>query len=280
MDITKIRKLSTVERFVYWINERESVHKAKETGKPKPWTDDPILQRFKFCNVVRMDDRVSQWLLHNWYEPNYGHKNMLLACAFARFINKPEVLEEIGFPTRWSPNSIYKKLLDRKAQGLRCFNSAYIVTGGNRGDKICSVVYDFVSQLKGVQRTLPTDSVEKSCLMLQEFNGIGSFMAGQIIADMRWAVDGEWKDRKRWAPMGPGSRRGMNRILGRALRAPIKQKEFLYELGGLMSVNGVPTSLRRRMEAIDWQNCLCEFDKYERAVWRERPLKRKYNGLS
>jgi len=32
-----------------------------------------------------------------------------------------------------------------------------------------------------------------------------------------------------------------------------------------------------RLEAIDYQNCLCEFDKYERALQGGRP-KRNYDG--
>jgi hypothetical protein len=37
-----------------WINERHKIYINKEVKKlPKSWTKDPILQRFKFCNVFR-----------------------------------------------------------------------------------------------------------------------------------------------------------------------------------------------------------------------------------
>ena len=32
-------------------------------GGPRPWTDDPILARFKFCNTFRAVDRVSQYMI-------------------------------------------------------------------------------------------------------------------------------------------------------------------------------------------------------------------------
>ena len=32
-------------------------------GEPGPWTGGPILREFKFCNVFRAADRVSQYLI-------------------------------------------------------------------------------------------------------------------------------------------------------------------------------------------------------------------------
>ena len=47
---------------VYWMIERDRIRTAKEAGKPKPWTTDPLLRDYRWCNVRRMDDRVSVWL--------------------------------------------------------------------------------------------------------------------------------------------------------------------------------------------------------------------------
>jgi len=45
--------------------KREALRKAKEAGGPPPWTIDEILQKYRFCNVRRADDRVSKWLIEN-----------------------------------------------------------------------------------------------------------------------------------------------------------------------------------------------------------------------
>ena len=42
-----------LDRYFYWQEERESIRRKKENGLPAPWTDDPILQEFKFCQVYR-----------------------------------------------------------------------------------------------------------------------------------------------------------------------------------------------------------------------------------
>src|SRR5262245_39207311 len=62
-----------IKKLCYWISEREAVRQRKEAGNSKPWTADPLLQGFRWCNVRRMDDRVSKWLEDNWYtEPLAG----------------------------------------------------------------------------------------------------------------------------------------------------------------------------------------------------------------
>jgi len=81
MKIEQVKKLDVQERWLYWIKEREKIRLAKDAGDSKPWTDDVILQSYRFCNVRRMDDKVSQWLLNNWYKPYRGHPHMLKACC-------------------------------------------------------------------------------------------------------------------------------------------------------------------------------------------------------
>ena len=41
----------SVERFFYWIDERIRIQERKDQGDAWPWTDDPILQEYKFTNA-------------------------------------------------------------------------------------------------------------------------------------------------------------------------------------------------------------------------------------
>lgn len=281
MLIEKVRKLSPVERMLYFIQEREKVRLAKEAGMPKPWTDDVILQSYRFCNIRRMDDKVSKWLLENWYEPNFNHKNMLLAVALARFINKPETLERIGFPHRWNPELIKKKLRTWRDVGNVTFNSAYMVRGNDGIDKIECVVDHYVNPFKSYFNRIDPDSMEETHKIICNAYGIGSFMGGQIVADLRWAIQGKWSDRMDWAPIGPGSKRGMNRLHGRAINTPLNQAEFLTELREFIQVceDSLPEIITGRMEAMDYQNTFCECDKYCRVLLQEgKSPKQRYPG--
>lgn len=279
MLVEDVKKLPVQERFLYWIKERESIRLKKESGEPKPWTDDEILQTYRFCNVRRMDDKVSQWLLNNWYEPNFDHPNMLLACALARFINLPGTLEEIEFPARWAPSLIVARIESRKARNLTVFNGAYIISGAGRGSKVSNVVFNIVDQLKPLRRNLDTSSFKNCWNQIVDFRGIGSFMAGQIVADLRHAVPGAWDDVKFWAPIGPGSNRGLNRLLASKLNQHIRQSVFEVELEKLSRIleRSLP-DVYARLEGIDVQNCLCEFDKYERTLLEGRRPKQNYGG--
>ena len=46
----------------YFAFERQNIFLKKKNGEKPPWTDDPILQEYKFCNSYRVNDRVSQYL--------------------------------------------------------------------------------------------------------------------------------------------------------------------------------------------------------------------------
>ena len=43
----------------YFAWERQNIFWKKLNGEEAPWTDDYILQQYKFCNSYRVNDRVS-----------------------------------------------------------------------------------------------------------------------------------------------------------------------------------------------------------------------------
>ena len=284
MRIEKVKKLSVRERWLYWITERESIRLKKERNKPKPWTDDEILQSYRFCNARRMDDKVSKWLLKNWYTPYLDHSMILPAVAVARFINLPESLKRITtavFRKKWNPDMIVRRLRYHRDQGNTVFNGAYMVRGNDGMDKIDCVVNHYVSHLfeDGRPLTIDPTSMQATHATIQDRYGFGSFMAGQIVADLRHAVTGSWEDRNHWAPIGPGSKKGMNIWLGRDKKTPMSQKQFdsgMYEARTLLKQE-LP-KIYNRLEAIDVQNTFCEFSKYERTLWGEGRPKSTYKG--
>ena len=281
MKIEEVKLLPPLERLIYWIEKREEIRLKKEAGSLRPYSDDLILNTYRFCNVRRMDDRVSQWILKNWYEPHYNHPNSLVAAALARFFNFPATLAAIGYPEVWDKEKIGAIVKERRSKGMQVFNGAYLVsTNGRVMDKV-DYVLDRVDQFAHCQHWkhwIDTNSIQKSCESLQTQYGFAGFMSGQIVCDLRWALDGEWADKNSWAAIGPGSRRGMNRLLGRKLEYPLKQAQFVIELRELHEklIKQLPASISSRMEAIDEQNSLCEIDKYSRALLGEGRPKSNY----
>lgn len=282
--LDSVKRLRPLERLVHWIQERDSIRLCRQSNQAKPWTDDPILQSYRFTNVRRMDDKVSKWLYENWYIPYQNHASMLRACALARFFNLPSTLEcitETVFSPKWSPSTIKWILRSAQSDLPTIFNSAYMVRGNDGEDKIESVVDYYVGALVKSGVKPDPSSMKETHSRIEGVYGFGSFMAGQVTADLRWAIDGGWEDRDSWAPMGPGSKRGMNRLQERPLDYPLKQSQFLEELLKVReaALKLLPESLIMRLELIDWQNCLCEYDKYERVLWGQGRPKQRYPGM-
>ncbi len=55
--------------FMEFVYERHLIYVRRRDGMPKPWTDDAILQNYRFCNVYRELDTVTQWIAKNWRAP-------------------------------------------------------------------------------------------------------------------------------------------------------------------------------------------------------------------
>ena len=50
----------------YWVRTREDIRKRKAMGlRQDSWTLDPIFLEWRFCNVRREDDRVTEWIRLN-----------------------------------------------------------------------------------------------------------------------------------------------------------------------------------------------------------------------
>lgn len=276
MLIKEVKKLPTKERFLYWIRERESIRIKRQLREPWPWTDDEILGAYRFCNVRRMDDKVSQWLIKNWYKKN--HSNSLSAAVLARQLNNVDSLKEIGFPVKWDPKKVEAVLNGRVDRGERNFSAAYMITGTLGGTKIQQIVYKVVDPIFNDPPEIDSSSMENTWNNLVGRTGIQSFMAGQVVADLRWVLSGRWSDKNDWAPLGPGSKRGLNRLYGFSPESPQKEQEFYDMLTDTTTgtKRELPIEFSSRLEAMDYQNCLCEWDKYERALHGQGRPKQLY----
>jgi hypothetical protein len=108
--------------------------------------------------------------------------------------------------------------------------------------------------------------------------GLGSFLAAQVIADLKNTLNHplnaavDWYD---WAAPGPGSLRGIEWALGRR----VTPSNFLAEATQLREL--IYPKLRDiyELHMQDFQNCLCEFDKYMRVSTGSGVSKRRYHGI-
>lgn len=287
MRVAEVKKIDDVyERVLYFVRERESVRLKKEAGLARPWTDDERLLDGKFTNVRRMDDFVSRWLMDHWYLPHWDHPNIYTACCLARLFNLPRILDiitpDVFTLTKYEPPD-WERIRTKVAAAWGTgpvFNSAYIVSGEKGKDKVTSVL-DWVRAIHADPPPVDRDSMEATWRELCGRRGFGSFTAGQVVADLRWAATGSWKDRGSWASPGPGSKRGIERLLTNSYETEVPAHDWPAEFAKWIRVcrDRLPRSITDRLEAIDYQNMLCDHvDKSERLLWDQGRLKNRYDG--
>lgn len=272
------------EAFTRFVVKRHEVYLAKNAGQPKPWTKDPILQQFRFCNVYRELDTVTQWIARNWRNPYVGHRNHTAAVVFARMVNWPDTLGDIGFPLRWGPDRLKSIIRARQETGQKTWSAAYIVSTCGRAMPKEEYVVDLVCAEVLRCRDFDWRSLANAHRSLSRVDGLGSFMAAQVVADLKNTPGhplNRAPDWYEWCAPGPGSLRGLNRLLGNgAVRTALPPDPFRAHVRKLAeATNAVIEPLGwAPLCAQDVQNCLCEFDKYERVRLLEGKPRQQYPG--
>jgi hypothetical protein len=285
-----------IGRLVYFACERESVRKAKEAGLPKPWTDNPIIQAGRFCNVRREDDAVTKWIAA-WLARHADDPNVFLAATVARLINELKTLAGIDWPVPWNATPFVEEMTkriafvnempqrEREAQNERVYNPAYVIPAGPQGmpkhEHLAHNVLQPMWERRDWLRPRPGDTLLSFYARLIQCRGIGDFIVGQIIADVKFLeplrAATDWNT---WCIWGPGSQRGVNYLSDRPPDVKWKSLSEWRRAFDQVWAQATPELEARGIEELaahNRQNLCCEFSKYERARLGGR-MKQSYPG--
>src|SRR5262245_3400851 len=130
MLISKVKKLSAEARFLYWIRERHNIHLRRLAGKPKPWTDDVVLQTGYFTNPYRENDKTTVWFREHVREPLRDDPQVLLTTIIFRWFNliaTGEFLANEGLLYNWHTPLAKQLLGKRRQEGHKIFTGAYLI---------------------------------------------------------------------------------------------------------------------------------------------------------
>jgi|TARA_R110002096_G_scaffold160777_6_gene327099 hypothetical protein len=296
MKNAEVKKLSPVEVFFYWCKERHKIYKFRQKNKPKPWTDDEILQRYFFTNPYRENDRVTQWYRENIREPLEGENELFFATVAFRWFNKPDPTGNILIaPTlrkslllNWDIKSATRQIKAAWGDGKQpVFTSAFMISAGKgRGAKIpgiCKRVNNVWKERKEMVEFIEDNqSMRAVCEELQRrFEGLGSFMAYELVCDFRHTfLLEDADDVMTWCNIGPGAKRGLNRILGVEEIETTISKDVWDEGTATLLKESRKRKMHPHFEMREVEHSLCEFDKYSRALDGEtNRMKRRYPGV-
>jgi|MDTC01.3.fsa_nt_gb hypothetical protein len=267
-----------VKEFYNWINERHRIYLKRLYKETPPWTDDPILQSYKFTNPFRENDRVTVWMRQNWTNLNKdkSFSEIIFNCCLFRMIGTSEFADEHGWVTEWDPTRTKEVIEKRLAQKERTFTGAYIITNQGLKAKKSKVVVDhfltpiWEDQNKLEECVVDHNSLEKLHKKFAEYKGWGGggFMAYEVVTDLNYTpVLENAVDRFSWANAGPGAVRGLNRINQRPLKQSLSNKQTNWEMFEILLLKEKFCEDYVPVEQVDMrtiEHSLCEWDKYER----------------
>jgi hypothetical protein len=287
-----------IERFIAFVIEREAIRQRRAEGKPWPWTDNEILQSYRFTNVHREDDKVSRHY-QNLIRSNYGdHPFILPATVLYRWFNRISTCEAFLCQSELSSDtSTFEDYMYKHDIGILelCLDNippphvtgAFIITGkpGYPKGKGVLQYFDHWCRIKPWEETWQMWQEDPPTLAeMYDWlgsDGLGSFMLGQFVADLKYLPfmlnAPDWWT---WAAPGPGSERGLNVIFGHPMGTPWAKGQWRKDLQQL-NIKVAPQFEKAgigRLHNQDLQNCLCEYSKFtkvQQGVGRPRQVYRR-----
>ncbi len=274
-----VHAAAQLRRFTSFILARDDIRRNRLVGMPQPWTKDPILQKYRFCNVNREDDRVTLWIHNNIRGPHYGDQHLWFNLCVARLFNWPDTLKEIGYIKTLDQLLRVQKVCERiKAKGQKVFSAAYIVsTNGATMAKDQYVVENILEPLWSDRHNRPSNATtcKEWADWLMEHRGFAEFMANQVVTDMKYTHHlRDAPDRKDFVMAGPGTKRGLSRLCYGHPNAVLSNRdapEVVWHLREhvqccirTLSLENYDHFCNVFKDLNNLSNCLCEWDKYER----------------
>lgn len=253
-----------IEMFYDYAKLRHQCYLMKN-AEPEWRTADPVLAKYRFCNVFRELDKNTVWLRQNVRDPlNKARDPRLLLAVFVfRMFNRIEVAEAIfrdddllgGFAAfdKFAKDGKTKHLKDAilKRIGKKgpYATGSYIISspgGMTKLDGILWVIGQFYTAARHTLDGASLDQVAMAARMsktkmslqavhawLKSFDYVGPFHAYEVVTDLRWThLLSRAPDIYTWANPGPGCKRGLNRVMRRDKKAKpwANREELLNEM--------------------------------------------------
>lgn len=287
--------------YFYFIQERMKMFWRRCEGK-RVLTEDPILREYKFTNVYRACDRVSQYLLRYviYHDvEKYSPEDMLLRILVFKIFNKIETWEYIeevyGEITihHFDVRQISHLLSERQTYAP-IFNNAYMMTGSHKRydylttkhEKWLTMVKDEFIGGNVATKILNARSLKEVYTLLRGCSFLGGFLAYQYAIDFNYSPYVNF-DENSFVVAGIGAIRGIQKCFLshsnsyedaiRYTQQHFKELQVKYGFTDFKSLKGHEPTL------LDLQNCFCETDKLLRAKMPDllvgnKRIKQKYKA--
>jgi hypothetical protein len=251
-------------------------------GKSYPWSEDPIINRYRFTNVYRASDRVSQYLIqHIIYSSDFSNapKEVLFRILLFKLFNKIETWELLisTFGTVSFQEYDFRKydrvLSQAMAAGRTIYSAAYIMPSGKsffgfeRKHTNHLKLIELILERETEKRLSSCSTMQGAFEMIKAFPGLGDFLAYQLLIDINYSTIIDFSESE-FVVAGPGARGGISKCFKdtaglsevEIIKLMTDRQQSEFERLGL----SFETLWGRPLQLIDCQNIFCEVDKYAR----------------
>lgn len=283
MKIENLKTTSVYETYWKFAVKRQEIFYNRINDQEFPWTNDKILQKYKFTNVYRASDRVSQYLIKNviYNGIKYTEEDMCFRILFFKLFNKIETWEymesklgDILYCTYEFEK--YNKFLNECIEfNGTIYSAAYIMPSGKSSFGYEKKHQNNLKLLETMMKTEITNKVLKCKSLkalyeiLMSYPTLGKFLAFQLAIDINYSELCDF-DESSFVVAGPGAQNGILKCFGELggcsyediikYVANNQENEFLKRGLKFKNLYG------RKLQLIDCQNLFCEVDKYSRVA--------------
>jgi hypothetical protein len=274
-----------------WAADRHSIWYQKEVLKsPRPWTMDPILDKWKFINVYRKLDAGTKYILE-YFDTNPDPLSRFANILRYRLFNNRHAHKATGGFHKYHEfdyDKWYKILRDRWASEERVLCQAHNTCtysgfpGSDKVERVCLVAK--AAWAKAPEKLSEIENGLKLGLEIQDvfeivknIKGYGPFLAYEVTLDLSYVYPEI--SCMNWANTGPGASRGLAYIFkGYQKKHEMELLKVLrhnlalgYELIGdkafskatmnmLLIESDTPGEIDLRMP----ESMMCEYQKYKK----------------
>lgn len=283
MGFEELRPTPVYDTYWKFAAMRQEVFFNRMSRSDSPWTDDSIIQKYKFTNAYRASDRVSQYLIrHVIYEnEHYTPEDQCFRILFFKLFNKIEtwnyVKDALGEITYSSYNyDIYNDLLLKKIESKdKIYSAAYIMPSGkscfgfDKKHQNNLKLLEHMMQTGFSKKIAEAKSLKELYEVLLSYPTLGKFLAFQFAIDINYSELCDFSEMS-FVIAGPGAQNGIKKCFGDLKGykyediikyVAVRQNEEFEKRGiHFKSLFG------RELQLIDCQNLFCETDKYARVA--------------
>ena len=222
------KKLKQTEAYKYYwkfATERQNIffNRINNINKNE-FTEDEILQEYKFTNAYRASDRVSQFLIKEviYNDNNYSNEDVLFRIILFKLFNKIETwqyleskLKDIRYST--FKYDMYNELIsDYMNRGNVVYSNAYMIAPATkkflqkRKHSNHLLLLEFMMKDNITQKVLNAKSLEEIYLIMKSYPSFGKFLAFQFAIDINYSelIDFSEND---FVVAGPGALDGISK---------------------------------------------------------------------